>query len=670
MLRRSRRGTATAVGGVLIAGLLVAGSASSASATEATPGIVDASFSTAIDPGATDGDPGDASSVFAVTVQPDGKILVGGIFTYFHGTQVGHLVRLNPDGTVDEAFSDRLDVGFEGGSVRSIALQNDGSIVVGGLFSTANGVPSLHLARLKSTGAVDVRFSQQLTNSGDNTGLVGGSVRAITIQNSDKIVVGGLFTTLNGADSNHLARFNSDGSPDTTFSSNLGTAPNNGLDGDVNAIAQDGSGNLLVGGDFANASGTPSIDLARFSVDGVFDSGFTSSMGSSFSGSPSPYVNTLLKQESGKIIIGGSFTGFDGNLTNNIVRLSSAGSYDSTFTTNVGSGFQTSATLSDVRSVIAMPDASLLVGGDFNLTNGVTTGQVARLSTDGLPDTNFTANMFGLTFLNTNTGEPQVFKLAAQPNGAAVIGGWFSSISGVASSGLARFAAPDSTPPISAMLTPTAQFQKSSSFGVSWSGTDPVVTGEVTSGVGQYAVRYRSATAGGALGDYIQWRPAIVSTSATFSGSPDTRYCFSSQAREATTGVAGAWSAEKCTTVPADDRALTRNKSTAWTRATPSGWIAGTSSQATVKGSYLITTSSRSVRTVGVVAWRCSTCGSVDVYVGSSKVGSISLKKSGAASRALVTLPRLSSLKTGKVKIVVSSAGKVVRLDGVAISGS
>ena len=199
-------------------------------------------------------------------------------------------------------------------------------------------------------------------------------------------------------------------------------------------------------------------------------------------------------------------------------------------------------------------------------------------------------------------------------------------------------------------------------------GTDPVVTGEVTSGVGQYEVRYRRSISGGALGAYVMWKPAIVTTSATFAGAPDTQYCFSSRAREATTGVTGDWSAEKCTTVPADDRALTRNAPTAWKRAASSGWIASTSSEAKLKGSYLITSSSRSVRTVGVVALRCSNCGSVDIYVGSSKVGSISLKKSGSASRALLTLPRLTSLKTGKVKVVVTSTNKVVKLDGLAIS--
>ena len=76
------------------------------------------------------------------------------------------------------------------------------------------------------------------------------------------------------------------------------------------------------------------------------------------------------------------------------------------------------------------------------------------------------------------------------------------------------------------------------------------------------------------------------------------------------------------------------------------------------------------MRQVGVVAMRCSSCGLVKVYIGTTYVGQISLYKSGASSRSLLLLPRFTSSKVGRIKMVVASTGKTVRLDGVAISGS
>jgi hypothetical protein len=75
------------------------------------------------------------------------------------------------------------------------------------------------------------------------------------------------------------------------------------------------------------------------------------------------------------------------------------------------------------------------------------------------------------------------------------------------------------------------------------------------------------------------------------------------------------------------------------------------------------------VRQVSVLALKCSSCGSIAVYVGSTKIGTYSLKKSGSSARGLVTTARFSS-KSGKVKVVSTISGKTVRIDGVGISTS
>ena len=78
--------------------------------------------------------------------------------------------------------------------------------------------------------------------------------------------------------------------------------------------------------------------------------------------------------------------------------------------------------------------------------------------------------------------------------------------------------------------------------------------------------------------------------------------------------------------------------------------------------------SSATVRQIGIVAWRCRTCGTVDLYIGTSKVGTLNLYKAGTATRGLLTLTRFKSNKTGKVSVRVTTSGKLVKIDALALS--
>jgi uncharacterized protein YjbI with pentapeptide repeats len=87
-------------------------------------------------------------------------------------------------------------------------------------------------------------------------------------------------------------------------------------------------------------------------------------------------------------------------------------------------------------------------------------------------------------------------------------------------------------------------------------------------------------------------------------------------------------------------------------------------------GAQIASASRLYVRQVGVIASTCPTCGSVSVYVGSTRVGTINLRRSVSTSRTLLTLPRLSTRRYGVVKVVVVSApGRLVRVDAVAVTG-
>ena len=216
--------------------------------------------------------------------------------------------------------------------------------------------------------------------------------------------------------------------------------------------------------------------------------------------------------------------------------------------------------------------------------------------------------------------------------------------------------------PISApavQITPLTAQQLVSNFAVTWTVPTFANTASVD-------VRYRRSVGGAAMSGYIALLTATHERTSAFVGTGDSRYCFSALSRTSA-NVAGTWSAETCTSVPIDDRGLVRSGARAWVSTVNLGWLASTGSTATVKGSSLTTAQARTVKSVSLVAWTCPTCGSVQVYVGATKVGTVSLAKAGAAKRSLLSPIVLTSARTGKVKIVVTSVAKRVSIDGVAI---
>lgn len=208
-------------------------------------------------------------------------------------------------------------------------------------------------------------------------------------------------------------------------------------------------------------------------------------------------------------------------------------------------------------------------------------------------------------------------------------------------------------------VTPLSAQQMTMNFAVSW--TVPTFANMAT-----VDVRYRTSVGGAALSGYLPLITSSHARTSTFTGATNTRYCFSAMSRTSA-NVAGAWSTETCTTVPTDDRSLVRSTASAWASTVNAGWLASTGSTATAKGSSLTTAQARTVKSISLVSWTCPTCGVVDVYVGATKVGTVSLAKAGAAKRSLLSPIRLTSARTGKVKVVVTSVAKRVSIDGIAI---
>jgi uncharacterized delta-60 repeat protein len=200
--------------------------------------------------------------IYALALQPDGKILVGGDFTTMNGTARNGLARLNANGTLDTVFAPVLSTGAE---INALALQPDGKILVGGGFTTVNGVTRNRFARLNSDGTLDTGFNVNLERSyhdwndgGKSTGPA--SPSSIFFQPDGNILMGGNFTTVNGVTRNGLARLYSDGSLDPDFNPNVTTSYGSG---EVYSIALQPDGNILIGGYFTAVGGVPRYSFAR-----------------------------------------------------------------------------------------------------------------------------------------------------------------------------------------------------------------------------------------------------------------------------------------------------------------------------------------------------------------------------------------------------------------------
>jgi len=186
---------------------------------------------------------GPSGPVKQLIVQPDGKILVGGGFSTYNGVTQRCIARLNADGTLDTEFA--TGTLFDS-TVIALALQPDGKILVGGFFTEYNNVTQNRIARLNADGTLDTGF-----NIGSGAGVANGTrVAAIAVQSDGKILIGGDFTVFNGVTQNRIARLNADGTLDTGF--NIGT----GFDDSVNAIAIQPGGRILLGGQFTTFNGT------------------------------------------------------------------------------------------------------------------------------------------------------------------------------------------------------------------------------------------------------------------------------------------------------------------------------------------------------------------------------------------------------------------------------
>ena len=260
--------------------------------------------------------------------------------------------------------------------VNSIGVQSDGSIIAGGQFTSLNGTTRNRLVKLSKSGVVDTSFYSAL-----GTNAVNNIIYAVAVQSNDAIVVGGAFTSIGGTTRNRISRISSTGTVDASFYTAIGTG---GANGTVRALAiQPSDQYILVGGDFTSIGGTAPDRLARLTTTGSKDSGFQTNLGTGFNA----IVYTIAVQADGKILVGGNFTSLNGTTRNRLVRLNSDGTVDTSFYTNLGTGFN-----ANVLTIAVQADGKILVGGEFTTFNTNARQGLVRLNSDGTEDGSFYTN--------------------------------------------------------------------------------------------------------------------------------------------------------------------------------------------------------------------------------------------------------------------------------------
>ncbi len=231
--------------------------------------------------------------VASIAVQADGKILVAGVFTALNGVSKNKIARLNSDGSLDSSFNTLVN-----NYVGVVFVQANGKIMVSGSFTTVNGVARNGLARLNADGTLDASFNG------------GTGAAAIAVQSDGKVLIAGGFSMVNGESSGHIARLNQDGSLDASFDTRFGT------NASISAIAIQADGKVLIGGEFQTFKNVMPIGrIARLNSDGSFDSSFSSGKGANNS------VLSMAVQADGKLVIGGAFTTFNGATANYVARI-------------------------------------------------------------------------------------------------------------------------------------------------------------------------------------------------------------------------------------------------------------------------------------------------------------------------------------------------------------
>ncbi len=380
----------------------------------------------------------------SIALQADGKIVMGG-YTLLNGTAYRFAAaRLNADGSPDTTFGDNgsmylttIATDSYDDICKSIALQADGKIVMGG-YTLLNGTAyRFAAARLNADGSPDTTF-------GDNGSMYLDTIapestrdecHSIALQTDGKIIMGGFTLVDNSYPRFAAARLNTDGSPDTTFGDNgsmyLDAIAPGSTNDKCNSIALQANGKIVMGGFTLVDNSYPRFAAARLNTDGSPDTTFGDN-GSMYLDPIAPNTNndqcySIVIQPDDKIVMGG-YTLLNGTgYRFAAARLNIDGFPDVIFGSSGSMYLDAIAPGSngdECNSIALQPDGKIVMGGYTFLTDAGYRFAAARLDTNGSPDTTFGDN--GSMYLDAIAFGSQYDlcnSIAIQPDGKIVMGG-------------------------------------------------------------------------------------------------------------------------------------------------------------------------------------------------------------------------------------------------------
>ena len=312
-------------------------------------------------------DAGTASTTgYGLVVEPlaSGQLLVGGSFSSYNGVARSKVVRLTATGGVDTSFAPAQLTA----SVKRLAVQPDGKILVG-------GERGLGLLRLTASGGLDGSFSAPEVSQTDE----------VLVQPDGNILVGGTYFPPAGAGA-HLVRLLPTGRRDASFSSNADFTPFNTSDQRLLLLQADGR--VLVV--------TADKSLHRVTSNGSFDPSFQAPL------SARSTVAWLAPTAAGQVLVAGD--GFElAGRPSSLALLNASGSLDARFS-------PTLLTDGNILALAQQPDGKILAGGHFIEANGQPVNNLARFAADGTLDAGFVAPPW-----------LEVQQLAVQPDGKVLV---------------------------------------------------------------------------------------------------------------------------------------------------------------------------------------------------------------------------------------------------------
>lgn len=305
--------------------------------------------------------------VNSMVKQADGKILLGGTFVSSTKVPYNYLIRLNADWSLDTSFNTNLGTG-PNGEVKSIAAQPNGGVVVVGAFTSINSTAVNRIARLNSDGTLDTTFISNIGTGANNT------VNAVISRPDSRIVLAGTLTQFNGVFRDYILGLNSNGTLDSTFS------PGAAAVSVVDNIALLSDNKILVVGNLTGG-------IIRLNTNGTRDTVFQTARGTG----ANARVYSLGVLPNGKIVIGGNFSSYNGVTTNRgVAKLNSDGTLDTSFTSALGTGPNTSAI---IYTILVQNDSKIIFSGAVTSVNGTLVKNIFRTSEDGTLDTAFNSNI-------------------------------------------------------------------------------------------------------------------------------------------------------------------------------------------------------------------------------------------------------------------------------------